>query len=91
MHRPTGLAVDRMGNLYVAARQDNAVVKVSPSGRLLDLWGKGGIGPTEFAFRSQSAMNGVAIGKAGNIWVADTGNNRIKKLSPSGQVLAIWK
>jgi DNA-binding beta-propeller fold protein YncE len=33
---------------------------------------------------------GVAVDAAGNVFVADTGNHRIQKLSPEGQVLALW-
>jgi DNA-binding beta-propeller fold protein YncE len=89
--RPTGLAFDTTGNIYVADRSDGQVLKISPTGTALSRWGELGSGAKQFAFRSQNRVNGVAVDPHGNIWVADTSNNRVKELSPSGAVLAIWK
>jgi DNA-binding beta-propeller fold protein YncE len=91
LQRPTGIAVDGAGDIYVADRQNGRVQKLSPSGKTLGRWGKGGSGLLQFSFRAQDHMNGVALDPHGNLYVADTANNRIKKLSPQGQTLAIWK
>ena len=89
--RPTGIALGRSGNIYVADRTNARIVKISPQGKLLANWGSPGTGATQFAFRSQNEMNGVALDAHGNVWVADTFNNRLKELSPHGLLLAIWK
>jgi DNA-binding beta-propeller fold protein YncE len=89
--RPTGLAFDKAGNLYVADRSDGQVLKISARGVVLARWGSAGSGSKQFAFRSQNRVNGVAVDPHGNIWVADTSNNRVKELSPQGVILELWK
>lgn len=96
---PQGAGVDRSGNLYVVSgdlrdvnnghgprgRYADTVAKVSPDGRLLARWG--GFGSTPGRFRNPWD---VAVDAHGNIYVLDTGNNRIQKLSPAGKVLAVF-
>ncbi|GAC1510548.1 MAG: SBBP repeat-containing protein [Chloroflexota bacterium] len=91
LNRPTGIAVDGKGNLYVVERSTNRVCKLSPHGTLLATWGRAGSGVKQWAFRSQNNLNGVVVDRRGTIWVADTGNNRIKQLSPTGRTLVIWR
>jgi streptogramin lyase len=77
-------AVDRGGNLYVVDASLPAVIKFSPSGRVLSVMGGSGTGPGEF-----NGPDGIAVDTYGNVYVADTGNNRIQKLSPDGEPLAV--
>ena len=76
---PDAIAVDRWGSIYLA---DAAVVKVSPSGRVLARWGTGPL----------AHPLGVATGGRGNVFALyATGlGARIEKLSPQGRVLATW-
>src|SRR3954452_24226651 len=53
--------------------------------RSLGAWGSAGTAPGQF-----NVANGIAVDAAGRVYVADTGNNRIQKLSPSGRFLAKW-
>jgi transcriptional regulator with XRE-family HTH domain len=73
------IAVDGQGNVYVADRLRNHLLKLSSRGRLLGDWG----------FQIV-AIAGVAVDQQGNVYVGDNGNERILKLSGSGKVLARW-
>ncbi|MGH2904105.1 MAG: 6-bladed beta-propeller [Solirubrobacteraceae bacterium] len=79
------------GDLYVADTFHNRVLVYSPTGTLLARYGAGagngspGSGPGEFNHPEALAVDG-----AGDIYVADTGNNRVVELSPSGAPLAQW-
>ena len=77
---PNGLAVDAAGNLFVA--DSNTIRKVSPAGEVTTLAGtarsRGCVDGTGNAVLFNNP-NGVAVDAAGNIYVADTGNNIIRK------------
>jgi uncharacterized protein (TIGR03437 family) len=84
---PTGLAVDAAGNLYIADYYSNRIRKVNPSGIISTVAGNGAYkfagdgGPATSA--SLSYPHDVAVDAAGNLYIADTGNNRVRKVSPS--------
>jgi sugar lactone lactonase YvrE len=87
-HGPRGVATDVAGNVYVADTQNNLIRKLTVDGMVSTLAGSGvagfqdGDGPQA----SFSSPNGVAVDAAGNVYVADTGNHRIRKISPQGRV-----
>ncbi|MBV9281622.1 MAG: SMP-30/gluconolactonase/LRE family protein [Chloroflexi bacterium] len=81
LQRPYGVALDGQGNLYVTI--NDRIAKLSPQGKLLAQWGNRGDYPGEFV-----SPYGVALDSQGNVYVADHGNCRIQKLSPSGAALA---
>jgi uncharacterized protein (TIGR03437 family) len=84
---PTGVAADSAGNLYIADEGNSVVRKVS-NGIMTTVAGNwaagfsGDGGPATSAQLAGSA--GVALDSAGNMYVADSGNNRIRLLTPSG-------
>jgi sugar lactone lactonase YvrE len=78
-----GLALDSQGNMYVTSQSH--VLKLSPAGVLLANIGGPGTVPGQFG-----GPGDVAVDGQGNIYVADTYNDRIQKLSPAGAVLAVW-
>ncbi len=79
------------GDVYVADSGHNRVLVYSPAGALLAKWGaqeaNGASGSAPGAFNHPQ---GIAVSPLGNIYVADTNNNRIVELSPGGAVLAYW-
>jgi len=76
---------------YVADTHHNRVLVYGPEGSLQARWGAGGgdgaagDGPGDFEH-----PEGVAVDAAGDVYVADTGNDRVVELSPAGTVLAEW-
>jgi sugar lactone lactonase YvrE len=88
---PFGVAVATDGTIYVAdAGESNRVRKISPDGSVTTLAGGAegfaeGAG-TSAAFNTPSAL---ALGPDGNLYVADTGNNRIRKITPAGTVSTV--
>ena len=88
---PFGVAVAKDGTVYVAdAGESNRIRKISPDGNVATLAGgkegfADGVG-TAASFNTPSAL---ALGPGGNIFVADTGNNRIRKITPEGQVSTV--
>jgi DNA-binding beta-propeller fold protein YncE len=88
---PYGVAVDGLGHVYVADTQNNRVQKLSSTGRFLATWGhNGGDGTPGIGNGEFTDPRGIAVDDAGDVYVADHGNNRIQKLSPTGRFLARW-
>lgn len=90
LDRPTGLAVDASGNLYIADSGNNRVRRVARDGRITTVAGSGaagfrGDGGTA-VMASLSAPEGVAVDKSGNLYIADTGNSRIREVSIGGVI-----
>ncbi|MYM34560.1 gluconolaconase [Duganella sp. FT94W] len=85
---PFGVALDRQGNLYIADGGSNNIIrKIDMNGLTSTLAGgvegyAEGVGTTA-AFNTPS---GIAADAAGNLYVADTGNNAIRKITPDGVV-----
>jgi serine/threonine protein kinase, bacterial len=83
-----GIAADRNGNVYVADTQNHAIRKISPAGVVTTLAGNGTGG---FANGTGAAARflrplAVAVDASANVYVADSGNNVIRKVTPAGAV-----
>ena len=84
---PNGVAVDNAGNVYVADSQNYTVRKITPAGAVSTLAGLAGSSGSADGTGSAARFtfpNGVAVDGAGNIYVADAGNNTIRKITPAG-------
>jgi hypothetical protein len=89
---PTGVVVDGAGNLYVADTQDDTIRKITPGGVVTTLAGApgqpGGGDGTGGAARFDEPT-GVAVDGAGNVYVADAGNDTIREITPAGVVTTL--
>jgi DNA-binding CsgD family transcriptional regulator/sugar lactone lactonase YvrE len=95
LHSPAGLAVDdQRGYVYIADSGNNRIRKVDRSGVISPVAGTGGFygdagdgGPALQAHLSFPF--GVAIAHDGTLFISDTGNNRVRQVTPSGQIQAL--
>ena len=91
---PYGVAVDAIGNLYIADTYNNCIRKVDGAGIISTIAGvceipgySGDGGQATAAHLSRPS--GVAIDAARNLYIADTANNRIRKVTPDGVITTI--
>ena len=94
-YRHSGVAVDGAGNVYVADTVNDTIRKVTPAGVVTTLAGKAGVSGTNNGTGGAARFNtpfGVAVDSATNVYVADTYNFMIRKVTPAGVVttLAGW-
>ncbi len=83
---PTGIALDKDGNIYVADTDNHSVQKFDKDGKFIARWG-GDPSSEEGLFYYP---RGLATDPDGNVFVADSGNNRVQKFDPDGSVLRAW-
>jgi len=88
-NNPTGLALDGSGNIYIADQGNNVVRKITTAGIISTVAGNhfagygGDAGAATLA--NLTSPTGVAVDASGNLYIADAGNNCIRKVSsPSG-------
>lgn len=90
-YSPSGVAVDSTGNVYVADTFNHLIRKISSTGVVTTLAGSGVFGYTDATGTAASfnGPTGVAVDSAGNVYVADALNNRIRKISSTGVVTTL--
>jgi len=93
LYTPQGVAVDGSGNVYIADQANNKIRKVNTSGIISTIAGNGITGysgdGTSATAAELNASHGVAVDGSGNVYIADYGNNRIRKVNTSSIISTI--
>ncbi len=93
LSQPEGIAVDRSGNVYFADAAVHQVRKIAPDGSIQTVAGTGVAGfsgdggPASAALLNQPY--GLAIDSAGNLYIADLGNSRVRKVAVDGAIQTV--
>lgn len=87
-NNPGGIAIDALGNLFLADQQNNKIREITPAGVVTTFAGNGNAGANDGIGLAASFNNpdGLVVDKQGNVYVADTKNNLIRKITPAGVV-----
>jgi len=83
--RPRGIGIDHFDRLYLADTGGSRVVVGSTGGEVLAVWGELGAGPGQF-----DQPTDVAVGPDGQVYVADTFNQRVQWLDADGAYVGEW-
>jgi uncharacterized protein (TIGR03437 family) len=105
LQHPSGVAADALGNIYIADRDNHRIRKVAPDGIITTVAGTGtastgneqaatgglnddgdGALATQAQLRSPSS---VTVDAKGNLYIADTGHGRVRKVTPAGIIQAV--
>jgi uncharacterized protein (TIGR03437 family) len=90
---PSGIAVDKVGSLYIADRVYNRVFKVAQDGRLIGIAGNGRMGfMGDGVSAIMTALNlptSVAVDTEGRVYIADLGNHRVRRVDVSGIITTV--
>ena len=91
-NNPAAIAVDTSGNLYVADYGNHTIRKISPAGLVTTLAGKAGVLGSVNGTGSAARLNfpiGLTLDSSTNLYVADSRNHTIRKISPAGLVTTL--
>ncbi len=91
-NEPWGIAVAKDGTVFVADTWNHRIVKFDPDGNFLTAWGVfGDVGDKWDENELQLyGPRAIAIDPDGNLWVTDTGNERVIQFSPDGEPLDVY-
>jgi uncharacterized protein (TIGR03437 family) len=90
---PRDVAADRFGNLYIADRRSHRVRRVAPDGTITTYAGNGDVGSGGDGGQATAAElnqpHNVAVDADGNLYIADTMNNRVRRVTPAGVISTV--
>jgi len=81
-----GIAIDSSGSLYVGDSSNHVIRRITPDGMVRTLAGKAGTSGADDGVGNAATFYrpyGVAVDAAGNVYVADLFNNKIRKITPT--------
>ncbi len=86
---PQGVATDSAGNVYLADGGNQTIRRITPAGVVTTFAGSAGLAGSSNGLGGAARFSnsqGIAVDGAGNVFVADTGNHTIRKITPAGVV-----
>lgn len=89
---PTGVAIDSSGNIYIADTTNNLIRKITSTGNVTTLAGVVGVSGWQDGTGGGALFNqpgGLTTDNSGNVYVADTGNSAVRKITPAGVVTTL--
>ena len=90
LNHPSGAAIDSSGNIYIADRDNHRIREVLPGGNIVTIAGTGTPGLSGDGGPATSAQlntpSSVTMDSSGNLYIADTGNARVRKITPDGKI-----
>jgi sugar lactone lactonase YvrE len=88
---PIGIAVDKQGSVFVADAYNDRIREISAAGMVTTVAGLGspGFNDGNAAIASFNTPSGVTVDTHGNIFVADTGNSAVRRITPQGEVSTV--
>ena len=93
LNTPTGVAVDKSGNIYIADSGNHRVRKIASDGSISTFAGNGAPGFAGDGGAASSAQLytpfGLAVDASGNLYIAELGNNRVRKVSTAGTITTV--
>ena len=91
-NNPHGIAISTEGIVYVSDRWSHTIRKVELDGTVSTIAGSAGVSGDQDGDSATALFNepwGLCVGPEGNVWVADTRNNKIRKITPEGIVSTV--
>jgi hypothetical protein len=86
---PTGIAVDQSGNIFIADTENDVIRRLAADGSVVTIAGSPGMAGFSDGRGGAALFNqptALALDASGNLYVADTGNDAIRQVAPSGLV-----
>jgi uncharacterized protein (TIGR03437 family) len=94
LYNPVGVAVDKAGNVYIGDSKNNRVRIVTAADGLIKTYAGDGVARfnRDGVAATSASLNGpfgVAVDSAGNLYIADSANNRVRKVTPAGIISTV--
>ena len=93
LSNPASVVVDASGNVYISDTRNNCVRRIAPNGIITTVAGSGTAGfGGDGGPATQASLNlpvGLALDSIGNLYIADAGNVRVRKIDPSGTITTV--